>query len=106
MNLSILSSVLKEELIRNQEKQKYFLKELNNNNKPYISKKKIKGKVYLYFQFRKGKKIQSRYIGRYSYEKLQEAIQAISETNRLYQDYKFLKKEEKILKKAIDSYDK
>jgi len=106
MNPSILASVLKEELIRNQEKQKYFLKELNDNNKPYISKKKIKGKVYLYFQVRKGKKIQSRYIGRYSYEKLQEAIQAISETNRLYQDYKFLKKEEKILKKAIDSYDK
>jgi hypothetical protein len=106
MNPSILASVLKEELIRNQEKQKYFLKELNDNYKPYISKKKIKGKVYLYFQVRKGKKIQSRYIGRYSYEKLQEAIQAISEKNRLYQDYKFLKKEEKILKKAIDSYDK
>jgi hypothetical protein len=106
MNSSILASVLKEELIRNQEKQKYFLKELNDNNKPYISKKKIKGKVYLYFQVRKGKKLQSRYIGRYSYEKLQEAIQEISEKNRLYQDYKFLKKEEKILKKAIDSYDK
>lgn len=106
MNPSILASVLKEELIRNQEKQKYFLKELNDNNKPYISKKKIKGKVYLYFQVRKGKKLQSRYIGRYSYEKLQEAIQEISEKNRLYQDYKFLKKEEKILKKAIDSYDK
>jgi hypothetical protein len=106
MNPSILASVLKEELVRNQEKQKFFLKELNDNNKPYISKKKIKGKVYLYFQVRKGKKIQSMYIGRYSYEKLQEAIHAISEKNRIYQEYKFLKKEEKILKKAIDSYDK
>jgi hypothetical protein len=106
MNQSILASVLQEELIRNQEKQKYFLKELNDYHKPYISKKKIKGKIYLYFQVRKGKKIQSKYIGRYSFEKLQEAIKSIEERNQLYQDYQFLKKEEKILKKAINAYEK
>jgi hypothetical protein len=106
MNQSILASVLQEELIRNQEKQKYFLKELNDNNKPYISKKKIKGKIYLYFQVRKGKKIQSKYIGRYSFEKLQEAIKSIEERNQLYQDYQFLKKEEKILKRAINAFEK
>jgi hypothetical protein len=105
MNQSILASVLKEELVRNQEKQKYFLKELNEHHKPYISKKKIKGKIYLYFQVRKGKKIQSKYIGRYSFEKLQEAIKSIEERNQLYQDYQFLKKEERILKKAIHDYE-
>ena len=106
MNQSILASVLKEELNRNQEKQKYFLKELNDQIKPYISKKKIKGKIYLYFQVRKGKKIQSKYIGRYSFEKLQEAIKSIEERNQFYQDYQFLKKEERILKKAIHAYEK
>jgi hypothetical protein len=105
MNQSILALVLQEELIRNQEKQKYFLKELNDNHKPYISKKKIKGKIYLYFQVRKGKKIQSKYIGRYSFEKLQEAINSIEERNQLYQDYQFLKKEENILKRAINAYE-
>jgi hypothetical protein len=106
MNQSVLASVLKEELNRNQEKQKYFLKELNENHKPYISKKKIKGKIYLYFQVRKGKKIQSKYIGRYSFEKLQAAIKSIEEKNQLYQDFQFLKKEERILKKAIHAYEK
>ena len=106
MNQSILASVLKEELVRNQEKQKYFLKELNDQSKHYISKKKIKGEIYLYFQVRKGKKIQSKYIGRYSFEKLQEAIKSIEERNQLYQDYQFLKKEERILKKAIHAYEK
>jgi hypothetical protein len=60
----------------------------------------------LYFQVRKGKKIQSKYIGRYSIEKLQEAIKSIEVRNQLYQDYKFLKKEEKILKRAINAYEK
>jgi hypothetical protein len=60
----------------------------------------------LYFQVRKGKKIQSKYIGRYSFEKLQEAIKSIEVRNQLYQDYKFLKKEEKILKRAINAYEK
>jgi ribonuclease HII len=106
MNQSILASVLKEELLRNQQKQKYFLKELNHQNKLYISKKIIKGKMYLYFQVRNGKKIESKYIGRYSNEKLQEAIKSIEKRNQLYQDYQFLKKEEKILKRAINSYDK
>jgi hypothetical protein len=102
---SILASVLKEELLRNQEKQRVFLKELNNQKKAYISKKKIKGKIYLYFQVRNGKKIQSKYIGRYSFEKLQEAIQSIEDRNRLFQEFQFLKKEERILKVAIQSYE-
>jgi hypothetical protein len=41
---------------------------------------------------------------RYSFEKLQEAIKSIEEQNQLYQDYQFLKKEERILKVAIQSY--
>jgi hypothetical protein len=98
--------VLKEELLRNQEKQKFFLKELNDKSKPYISKKKIKGKVYLYFQVRNGKKIESKYIGRYSYEKLQDVVKSIEERNKLYQDFQFLKKEERILKVAIHSYER
>lgn len=101
---SILASLLKEELLRNQQKQKTFLQELNGEHKPYISKKKIKGKVYLYFQVRQGKKIQSKYIGRYSIEKLQEAIKSIEDRNKLFKDYQFLKKEERILKIAIQSY--
>ena len=106
MDQSILALVLKEELLRNQEKQKFFLKELNDKSKPYISKKKIKGKVYLYFQVRNGKKIESKYIGRYSYEKLQDAVKSIEERNKLYQDFQFLKKEERILKVAIRSYER
>lgn len=102
---SILASVLKDELLRNQEKQRVFLKELNNQKKAYISKKKIKGRIYLYFQVRNGKKIQSKYIGRYSFEKLQEAIQSIEDRNRLFQEFQFLKKEERILKVAIQSYE-
>ena len=101
---SILASVLKDELLRNQEKQRVFLKELNHQKKAYISKKKIKGKIYLYFQVRNGKKIQSKYIGRYSNEKLQEAVNSIEDRNKLFQDYQFLKKEERILKVAIQSY--
>lgn len=102
---SVLASVLKEELLRNQEKQRVFLKELKDQKKAYISKKKIKGKIYLYFQVRNGKKIQSKYIGRYSFEKLQEAIQSIADKNRLFQEFQFLKKEERILKVAIQSYE-
>lgn len=102
---SILASVLKEELLRNQEKQRVFLKELKDQKKSYISKKKIKGKIYLYFQVRNGKKIQSKYIGRYSFEKLKEAIQSIEDSNKLFQEFQFLKKEEKILKVAIQSYE-
>ncbi len=102
---SILASVLKEELLRNQEKQKSFLQALNGKKKPYISKKKIKGKVYLYFQVRKGKKIHSKYIGPYTFEKLQEAVKSIEDRNKLFQDYQFLKKEERILKVAIQSYE-
>jgi hypothetical protein len=101
---SILASVLKEELLRNQEKQRSFLQALKGKHKPYISKKKIKGKVYLYFQVRNGKKIQSKYIGRYSFEKLQEVVKSIEDRNKLFQDYQFLKKEERILKVAIQSY--
>jgi hypothetical protein len=102
---SILASVLKEELLRNQEKQRVFLKDLNHEKKAYISKKKIKGKIYLYFQVRNGKKIKSKYIGRYSFEKLQEAIQSIDNKNKLFQEFQLLKKEERILKVAIQSYE-
>ena len=102
---SILASVLKEELLRNQEKQRVFLKELKDQKKSYISKKKIKGNIYLYFQVRNGMKIQSKYIGRYSFEKLKEAIKSIEYKNKLFQDYQFLKKEERILKVAIQSYE-
>jgi hypothetical protein len=43
----------------------------------------------------KGKEIQSKYICRFSFEKLQEAIKSIEERNQLYQYYQFFTKRRK-----------
>ena len=105
MAQSILKSVLEEELSRNKQKQAFFMKQLASGGHGYVYKKIIKGNVYLYVQSRKGKNIASTYLGRYSFEKLQEAIKQLEERNKVYQQFKFLKKEETILKKAIQAYD-
>lgn len=60
--MSILMSVLKEELDRLDRQKVVYERDLQELPKGYISKKKIAGKEYCYLQHRDGGKIMSKYI--------------------------------------------
>lgn len=60
--MSVLMSVLQEELDRLERQQAAYEADLQELPKGYISKKNIRGKMSYYWQYRDGAKIVSQYI--------------------------------------------
>ncbi|MDY0257292.1 hypothetical protein [Gudongella oleilytica] len=60
--MSVLDNVLAEEYERMQRIRQAMQKELEELPQGYISKKKIKGNVYFYLQWRSGSKVLSKYV--------------------------------------------
>lgn len=75
--MGTLDGILKEELARLVSVRKSYLREIKKLPKGSIQIKRIKGIAYPYLVIRKGEKVVSEYLGRWSDRKLDELKQAI-----------------------------
>lgn len=75
----VLDAVLREELSRLKAAEKSYSREIRKLPKGSLQKKKIKGVVYAYLAYRKGKVVLRKYLGRFSdgeHQHLQKQIVA------------------------------
>lgn len=105
-NMSILKSVLEEELERNLRNQKIYREMLNNLPKGSIYTADRNGKLYIYRKNRVGEKIINEYICALSNsEKAEEEIQKSEDYSRIFKNLKLAKTEELRLRKALKAYE-
>ena len=94
--MSILVSVLQEELDRLERQQAVYERDLQELPKGYISKKKISGKEYCYLQYRDGSKVISQYIAAGDLPKVEFQVmrrqQLKASLQRVREDQKKLRK--------------
>lgn len=94
--MSILMSVLEEELDRLDRQEAVYQAELQDLPKGYISKKNIRGKESYYLQYRDGAKIKSQYVSSADLPALEEQIrrrkQLEASLRRVKEDRKKLRK--------------
>lgn len=96
--MSILDEVLKEEYERSERIKQMYLEKLKALPEGYLSKKKIKGKIYVYLQRREGSKIVSQYVPNEDVEVLQKLI----EDRRRYQKgLREIEADQKKIRKAV-----
>lgn len=62
--MDIISSIIAKERVRNENQTAMYLKELDALPKGSISTKCVNGNTYYYLNYRDGKKIVSKYIGK------------------------------------------
>ena len=73
-----IESILQEELQRLREAEQSYRREIRALPKGSIQNKRIKGIVYPYLAFRKGKRVVSRYLGNLLKEELERLRQGIA----------------------------
>lgn len=104
--MSILKSVLEEELERNLRNQKIYKEMLSNLPKGSIYISNRNGKKYIYRKNRIGKKIVNEYICALSdTKKAEEEIQKSEDYSRITKNIELAKKEELRLRKALKAYE-
>ena len=81
--MSTLIDIIEEEIERLEKLSIFYKKEISKLPKGYISSKKIKGHIYLYYSFRKGNTVKNIYIGGDSSKKLKEIKERIQERKKL-----------------------
>lgn len=96
--MSILMSVLQEELDRLDRQQAVYENELKEIPKGYVSKKNIRGKVSYYWQYRDGEKVVSEYI---SSEELPVREAQVLRRKQLQASLKRVKEDQKKLRKVL-----
>ena len=101
---SVLKGVLEEELERNLRKQRVFSNELAKYPKGSLVIVIVHGDRYLYRKYRDGKKIISIYVAPINSKKAKEAYENRDKYLKLKQDLKYLKEEEKKLRKVVEIY--
>lgn len=101
---SVLKGVLEEELERNLQKQRVFSNELAKYPKGSLVIVIVHGDRYLYRKYRDGKKIISIYVAPINSKKAKEAYENRDKYLKLKQDLKYLKEEEKKLRKVVEIY--
>ena len=90
--MGTLDGILKEELARLTSVRKSYLREIKKLTKGSIQVKRIKGIAYPYLVVRKGKKVVSEYLGRYSKRELEALKQAITQRKKYEQHLKEVKR--------------
>jgi predicted subunit of tRNA(5-methylaminomethyl-2-thiouridylate) methyltransferase len=104
--MSILKSVLEEELERNLRNQKIYKEMLSNLPKGSIYISNRNGKQYIYRKNRVGKKIINEYICALSNsEKAEEEIKKSEDYSRIFKSLNLAIKEELRLRKALKAYE-
>jgi len=104
--MSILKSVLEEELERILRNQKIYKEMLSNLPKGSIYISNRNGKKYIYRKNRIGEKIVNKYICALSNtKKAEEEIQKSEEYSRISKNSELAKKEEIRLRKALKAYE-
>ena len=81
--MEILNGVLKEELERLKKLKKHYEQEISKLPKGCLIKKKIKGHLYYYLNYRQGKKGIFKYVGKLNEEKLAKLEKKINERRKL-----------------------
>jgi uncharacterized membrane protein YgaE (UPF0421/DUF939 family) len=104
--MSILKSVLEEELKRNLRNQMEYRKMLNKLPKGSIYISDRNGKQYMYRKNREGKKIINKYVCALSNSnKAKMERQKSEEYNQISNNLKIVEKEELKLRKALKAYE-
>ena len=96
--MSIVGSLLNKEIVRNQNMIVEYEKELLNLPKGSIKAKTIGHNTYYYLNYRDGKKVVSKYIGKDD-ESVNLVIEQLEKRHHIEQMLKQLKKEQEQIKK-------
>lgn len=102
--MTVLESVLKEELERVKSHISSYEDILSNMPKGYISIVEISGMHFAYLKWREGNKIKSKYIGLEGSKEELDSREIYFERKRIEKNLKKSKEEEKKLRKALRSY--
>ena len=98
VNMSIVSSLISKESIRNQNMIVEYEKELKNLPKGSIKSKTIGKNVYFYLYYRDGKKIISKYLGK-DEESITKIKELLIKRNHIESMLKRLKQEQQEIKR-------
>lgn len=104
--MTILESVLNEELDRLKSHISSYEDMLSNMPKGYISIVEISGKRFAYLKWREGNKVKSKYIGLEGSKEEKDSREIYFERKRIEANLKKTKEEEKRLRKALFNYGK
>lgn len=100
--MEILNGVLKEELERLNKLRKSYEEKIAELPKGSLIKKNIKGNIYYYLNYRKGKKGVFEYLGKLNKEEFDKMNKKIEERRKLEKFKSQVKKDIKKIKKMIN----
>jgi len=100
--LEILNGVLNEELERLKKLEKSYAEKIAQLPRGSLIKKNIKGNIYYYLNYRKGKKGVFEYIGKLGKKELERMKEKITERRKLEELKRQVKKDIKKLEKMIN----
>jgi hypothetical protein len=101
MKSEVIQAVLKDELDRNQRLILRYEKEIENLPKGSIFHRKIGNQEYLYLNYRDGKKVISKFLGKPDSFNSEELVFQLNKRKEYVQLVKKLKIEQAELKKAL-----
>lgn len=101
MKSEVIQAVLKDELDRNQRLILRYEKEIENLPKGSIFHRKIGNQEYLYLNYRDGKKVISKFLGKSDSFNTEELVFQLNKRKEYVQLVKKLKIEQAELKKAL-----
>lgn len=99
--MEILNGVLKEELERLKKLKKSYEEKIAELPRGSLIKKNIKGNIYYYLNYRKGKKGIFEYLGKLKKEEVDKMKKKIAERRKLVKLKRQVRKDIKDLKKMI-----
>jgi len=100
--LEILNGVLKEELERLRKLKKSYEEKITEFPRGSLVKKNIKGNIYYYLNYRKGKKGVFEYLGKLKKEELEKMKKEIEERRKLEKLKQQVRKDIKKMIKMIN----
>jgi hypothetical protein len=101
MKSEVIQAVLKDELDRNQRLILRYEKEIENLPKGSIFRRKMGNQEYLYLNYRDGKKVISKFLGKPDSFNTEELVFQLNKRKEYVQLVKKLKIEQAELKKAL-----
>ena len=105
--MSILKSVIEEELSRNMKNQEMYRNMLKTLHKGTIQIMTRNDKKYVYLKYREGNKVIKKYICSYNNkEKFEEISNQVNEYHRIKSNLRITSEEELNLRKALKVYGK
>jgi len=99
--MKVLKGILKEELMRLKELKRNYEKEISKLPKGCLIKKKIKGHIYYYLNFREGQKKHFKYLGKIDKKELEKLQSKINERRKFRKLHIQVKNDIKKLEKMV-----